>query len=148
MIRLALVLGALVACAHSAPAPATTTPAAATAPDDPSCPVLVPGTSVSVEDTPTGAALVFVTTGNVADVRTRSARLATMHATKAGPTGAMGMMISTPATAEIAEIPAGAKITFTATPDNVAPLQSELHAHARHLAGGTCEMPDQPGMQM
>ena len=64
----------------SGPATGTTTskpaPAAAA---DPSCPVAVPGTSVTVEDAPNGAALVFVTTGDVADVRRRAAALAQMH---------------------------------------------------------------------
>jgi hypothetical protein len=55
-------------------APATSQPAA-----DPSCPVAVPGTSVTVEDTATGAALVFVTTGDVADLRQRVSALAAMH---------------------------------------------------------------------
>src|SRR5256885_2051987 len=52
---------------------------AARADDDPSCPVLVPGTSVTVEDTDKGAALVFVTTGDVSQVRTRAKFLATAH---------------------------------------------------------------------
>jgi hypothetical protein len=46
---------------------------------DPSCPVSVPGTSVSVEDVSGGAALVFVTTGDVADLRRRVAAMAAMH---------------------------------------------------------------------
>src|SRR5688572_28737173 len=46
---------------------------------DPSCPVEVPGTSVTVEDTDTGAALVFVTTGDIAEVRRRAAALAQTH---------------------------------------------------------------------
>lgn len=60
---------------------------------DPSCPVAVPGTSVTVEDTDTGAALVFVTTGDVADLRERVATMARMHNETHGkmgplPTGA------------------------------------------------------------
>jgi hypothetical protein len=47
--------------------------------NDPSCPVAVPGTSVTVEDTDTGAALVFVTTGDIADLRKRVATMAQMH---------------------------------------------------------------------
>lgn len=46
---------------------------------DPSCPVAVAGTSVTVEDAPDGAALVFVTTGDAAEVRRRAATLAAMH---------------------------------------------------------------------
>jgi hypothetical protein len=107
---------------------------------DPSCPVLVPGTSVSVEDTPTGAAFVFVTTGDVADVRKRAATLAAMHANHDGPAMAMGMMISTTSTAATSEVDKGARVTFTAKPDDVGALQSELRMHAQHLGGGTCEM--------
>lgn len=54
----------------------TTTARAA---DDPSCPMTVPGTSVTVEDTDAGAALVFVTTGDVAQLRERVRAMATMH---------------------------------------------------------------------
>lgn len=43
------------------------------------CPVEVPGTSVAAEDTATGGALVFVTTGDVAEVRKRVAAMAAMH---------------------------------------------------------------------
>jgi hypothetical protein len=43
------------------------------------CPVEIDGTSVTVEDTDTGAALVFVTTGDVAEVRRRVARWAAAH---------------------------------------------------------------------
>lgn len=70
---------AIAACGGSKPASSSSAPAAASATDDPSCPVTVPGTSVSVEDTATGAALVFVTTGDVAAVRQRVAALAGMH---------------------------------------------------------------------
>src|SRR5262245_47252069 len=46
---------------------------------DPSCPVAVAGTSVTVEDSDTGAALVFVTTGDLAELRRRVAAMAQMH---------------------------------------------------------------------
>src|SRR5690606_6112860 len=65
------------ACGGSRSSSETTTPVATPAPaDDPSCPLLVPGTSVSVEDTDDGAALVFVTTGDPLAVRARAAALA------------------------------------------------------------------------
>src|SRR6187402_2762029 len=63
----------------SAPATSRATPKTASDANDPSCPMVVPGTSVTVEDTATGAALVFVTTGDVAEVRRRVASLAQMH---------------------------------------------------------------------
>ena len=88
-VSLSLVLaGALAACGHPAPpaAPAAlAAPAAPAADDDPSCPVLVPGTSVAVEDIADGAALVFVTTGDAAAVRKRASVLADMHTKHDGP---------------------------------------------------------------
>ena len=63
----------------STSATSSTTPKTIGNPSDPSCPVAVPGTSVTVEDTSNGAALVFVTTGDIADVRRRAAALAQMH---------------------------------------------------------------------
>jgi hypothetical protein len=56
-----------------------TEPVKPAAAGDPTCPVLVAGTSVTVEDTDQGAAFVFVTTGDVAGVRTRATALAEMH---------------------------------------------------------------------
>jgi hypothetical protein len=76
-----LAFSMLAACGGSGGAAkelANPTPTATTA-DDPSCPVAVPGTSVTVEDTDTGAALVFVTTGDAAELRTRVAAMAEMH---------------------------------------------------------------------
>lgn len=72
---------AIAACggASAGSTTAATTPTAAPASSDPSCPVEVAGTSVSVEDAPTGAALVFVTTGDVAELRRRVNAMASMH---------------------------------------------------------------------
>ncbi len=83
-LKLSSLLFALAAAASacggsSTPATSSTTPKTASHADDPSCPVVVPGTSVTVEDTATGAALVFVTTGDVAEVRRRVASLAQTH---------------------------------------------------------------------
>ncbi len=85
LVTAALALGA---CGGSSPPAAATTPAA-TAAADPSCPVEVPGTSVSVEDTSTGAAMVFVTTGDVAELRTRVTAMAAKHNAHHGAMGAL-----------------------------------------------------------
>ena len=69
---------ALAACGGSSQPAAPKQPTVTTA-ADPSCPVTVPGTSVSVEDTNTGAALVFVTTSDVVELRKRVATMAQMH---------------------------------------------------------------------
>ncbi len=71
---------AIAACGGGAKSSPATTPATATAePSDPSCPVAVPGTSVTVEDASAGAALVFVTTGDVTELRRRVTTMASMH---------------------------------------------------------------------
>lgn len=82
LVKLSALLCSLVlaACGGSSSSTSSpTTPATKTTATDPSCPVAVAGTSVTVEDAPSGAALVFVTTGDVADVRRRAAELAKMH---------------------------------------------------------------------
>jgi hypothetical protein len=130
---------ALAACGHSASSDHASHATAKA--DDPSCPVLVAGTSVAVEDLANGAAFVFVTTGDVADVRRRAAKLADMHAHHDGPPSAMGMMIETPSTAAEKDIDNGARVELVATnPGDAAKLQSELRMHAQHLASGSCEM--------
>lgn len=109
--------------------------------DDPTCPLLVPGTSLSVEDTAAGAALVFVTTGDAASVRTRASALADMHTKHDGPPNAMGMMFSASSTATAQDIEGGSRVEFSAkNPDDAGALQSELRMHAGHLTGGSCEM--------
>jgi len=85
LLTAALALGA---CGGSSQPAATTTPAP-TAAADPTCPVEVPGTSVSVEDTSTGAAMVFVTTGDVAELRARVTAMAAKHNAHHGAMGAL-----------------------------------------------------------
>jgi hypothetical protein len=73
---------AIAACGGGAKSSPTTTAAPQTATaetNDPSCPVAVPGTSVTVEDASAGASLVFVTTGDVAELRRRVSAMASMH---------------------------------------------------------------------
>jgi hypothetical protein len=75
MRRLMFIL--LVACGGASTLPKPM-PTAATG-GDPSCPVEIAGTSVTVEDTDSGAAFVFVTTGDVAELRKRAAVMAQKH---------------------------------------------------------------------
>lgn len=80
LVALALAVAAslaLPACGGSSAPRVTTTPTDV-APAD-GCPMTVAGTSVTVEDTATGAALVFVTTGDVAELRRRIAAWADGH---------------------------------------------------------------------
>ena len=76
---LAITLAAVGACGGSSQPAAQQPKANPTTAADPSCPVTVPGTSVAVEDANTGAALVFVTTSDVAELRKRVATMAQMH---------------------------------------------------------------------
>lgn len=85
---LVVTLAAVGACGGSSQSAAVHQPKATpTASADPSCPVTVPGTSVAVEDTNTGAALVFVTTSDVAELRKRVATMAKMHNDQHGSMG-------------------------------------------------------------
>lgn len=75
-----LLLGlALAACGGGTTGSTTTTTPTVQPAGDPACPVEVAGTSVTVEDTDTGAAFVFVTTGDVAELRKRVAAMAQKH---------------------------------------------------------------------
>lgn len=141
-MRLCLALSlSLAACGGSKSSTAPTSPTEQAKADDPSCPLLVPGTSLSVEDTTGGAALVFVTTGDPLAVRARAAKLAEMHTQHNGPATAMGMMFTAGSTAIATEIEGGARVEFAAAqPDGAAALQKELRMHASHLTGGSCEM--------
>jgi len=68
---------AATACGGSSAAKPTTPPGEKMA--MPMCPAAVPGTSVNAEDTATGGALVFVTTGDAAEVRKRVDAMVKMH---------------------------------------------------------------------
>ena len=70
-------------------APHDTKPNSVVTATDPSCPVAVPGTSVTVEDADDGAGLVFVTTGDVGEVRKRVQAMAKMHNEHHASMGAM-----------------------------------------------------------
>ena len=133
MRSLALIL--LVACGQPAKHEATTPPAP-TASTDPTCPLEVPGTSITVEDTTDGAALVFVTTGDANDVQTRADAFAAQHASATGDTFAA--VVAKGATVTAARIDHGAKLVFTG--GDPAALQSELRMHAGHLSAGSCAM--------
>jgi hypothetical protein len=130
---LALIL--LVACGQPAKHEAATTPAPAAA-KDPTCPLEVPGTSLTVEDTSDGAAMVFVTTGDAGDVQARADAFASQHGTATGDTFAAMVARTAKVTAE--RIEHGAKLVFTG--GDAAAIQSELRMHAGHLSTGSCAM--------
>ena len=80
MMRLSCLIAviALAACPGSKSSPATTETKPVAAADD-RCPMTLDGTSVAVEDTATGGALVFVTTGDLDALRLRLRGWATRH---------------------------------------------------------------------
>jgi|GEM_PF-1129907 len=157
-----LLAGALAAaaCGGSSSAKPTAPAHDQNAAGDPRCPVEVPGTSVAAEDTATGGALVFVTTGDAAELRKRVAAMAAMHnehhaAMGPLPTGdeagsdlagmdhskmAGMMMISVHSKVVAEDVEGGARLTFVVGPDDVATLQDELRAHREHLSTGSCAM--------
>ena len=121
----------LAACGGST-GPTSATPAKPTSPTgDPSCPVEVAGTTVRVEDTDGGAALVFTSTGDLVELRTRASAMAAMHNERRG-------MVRTDSEARAEEIVGGARIVFTGA--DAAALRAELRMHAEHLGAGTCAM--------
>jgi hypothetical protein len=130
---LALLL--LIAC--SSPAKKTVEPPQPKTADDPSCPIVVPGTTIAVEEAADGPAFVFVTTGDVAEVRKRAGALATMHNKRGGPDSALGMMFSAKATATATDIEGGSRVVFAGDPEVV----NSMRAHAKMFEGrSSCEM--------
>ena len=138
-LSFALVI-AIAACGSKQPAPSNPPPPAGSAAQasDPTCPLEVPGTSLTVEDTATGAALVFVTTGDAAELSKRAAAFAAMHNQHDGPADAMGMMFPQSWKATAQDIQGGARVEFAG--DDPAVVQSQLRMHAGHLASGSCAM--------
>ena len=132
---------AVAACGGSKSSTTTPTTTTAHKAEDASCPLEVAGTSISVEDTATGAALVFVTTGDPLAVRARAAKFAEMHTKRDGAASAMGMMFPAAWKATATEVEGGARVEFAAAePDGAAALQKELRMHAGMFRPGSCEM--------
>ena len=114
----------------------TTPPPAPAAAHDATCPLEVPGTSVTVEDTADGAALVFVTTGDASAVQASADAFAAAHPAATG--GSFAAMVAKGAGVTVQRITGGAKLVFTG--GDAAAIQSELRMHADHLSAGSCAM--------
>ncbi len=103
---------------------------------DATCPVNVPGTTVTVEDTATGAAFLFVTTGDPGQVRSSANALATMHNNMHRAMGALpdGAAASTEAdgSASSTEVAAG----------------GHHHHHAAAATSDSSSTPTRPAMPM
>lgn len=102
---------------------------------DVTCPLLVPGTAMTAEDTADGPSLVFVTTGDAGAVRTRGQALAAMHNERKGPSEDLGMMFTPGSSASASDVEGGVRVTFKGG------QLDELQMHVKHLTGATtCEM--------
>jgi hypothetical protein len=136
-VRFALVLF-LAACAGSAPKAQTAAPAPV-AKGDPTCPMEVPGTAVTVADTDKGGALVFVTTGDASALHARGDAFAAQHDAPSADTFAA--MIKTPSTVVATHGANGERLEFTPKSSaDASALQSELRMHASMLSAGSCKM--------
>jgi len=129
-----LVLLLLVACGQPAKHDTTPPPAPAAA-HDATCPLEVPGTSVTVEDTADGAAMVFVTTGDAAAVQAAADAFAAAHPSA---TSGFAGMVAKGSSVAAQRITGGAKLEFSG--GDAPALQSELRMHADHLSAGSCAM--------
>ncbi len=133
MRKLALLL--LVACGQPAKHDTTAPPAPAAA-HDATCPLEVPGTSVTVEDTPDGAAMGFVTTGDASAVQAAADAFAAAHGSASG--SSFAAMVAKGATVTAQRITGGAKLVFAGS--DAPGIQSELRMHAGHMSAGSCAM--------
>ena len=132
------------------------------------CPMRVPGATVSVADTEGGVAVVFKTTGDVAELRRRVRHMAEMHnrhhaegtmaccqgmmggGRDAGATpeqGGRGMMMGgshagmVPAMAAAEDVEGGARIVLTPKDSaQLGALRTHVRDHAERMGRGECPM--------
>jgi hypothetical protein len=128
-----------------------------------SCPMKVPGTTVVEADVDGGAALVFSTTGDRAELQQRSVKMATMHnqmpddkmMNAAGPAssghqhGPAHQMPASeshkmpPSVATAEPTDQGARLVFRPKdPAQMDALRVSVRAHAAQMEGGKCPMAD------
>lgn len=147
--------------APSAPPPAQTAHAPGGSGGE--CPMMIdPATTqVTASDTSDGIALVFTTSGDVAELRARVRRMADMHNQMAGmhgggTTGPGGMhgggmhgghgtgpmhMHMVPSRASVEDVPGGARLLLVPTdPAQLAALRQQARMHADMMAKGQCPM--------
>lgn len=106
------------------------------------CPAAVPGTTATSSDVEGGAALTFITTGAVADLRARVRRLAGTY----GGHGS-GEMLVPAATASFEEIESGGRLVLRAEDvAQVEALRERVRVHVEHVNRGECPWPP-PGVQ-
>ena len=106
-----------------------------------SCPMMMPGVTVTEQDTADGAALVFATTGDVAALRTHAGAMATKHNTM--HTSSSAMMPASTARAE--DIEGGVQLVITpAAAADVDAVRAQVRKHAEMAKNGECPMMHTP----
>jgi len=154
---------ALVAACHSSSPARPAAPGAALVIADDRCPMGVAGTAVAVEDTATGAALVFASTGDLPSLRARVDGWATRHNQRHGAMGPLPTGDETAAAAPAGGDPhahhhhhgggeAGGAAARSSDPDPAAWINAHSRAEASETAQGTrltfTTFPDQvPALQ-
>jgi hypothetical protein len=106
------------------------------------CPMGVPGTRVSAEDTQNGVAMTFTTTGDVAALRQRVHAMAARHERMMGGGGGMGpCRMMTPSTTRVEDVGRGARIVLAPRdPSQLSELRTHVNARAAQMASGRCPM--------
>ncbi len=113
------------------------------------CPMHVAGTHISAEDTPDGVAIVFKTSGDVAQLRDRVHAMAAKHDQMAGSGMAAccaAMMSTVPSTVRAEDVDGGARMVLTPRdPAQLTALRDHVHERAAMMASGQCPMMQQGG---
>jgi len=156
----ALLVAAITACGsrQRSTEPATSAQARAQTNQQPGggamCPMMNAGTQVATSDTSDGVAIVFTTTGDVADLRARVRHMADMHNQMAGAKGKgmqgggmqdsgkgmMGMQM-VPSRASVEDVPGGARLVLVPTdPSQLGALRQQARMHAEMMQKGQCPM--------
>jgi hypothetical protein len=107
------------------------------------CPMMVANTTVRADDVDGGASMVFTTTGDVAQLRERVAKLAAHHNAMQQSAGGSGM--APPSTARAEDVEGGARMIITPkSPSDLEALRTHVRDHAAGAHAGECPMG--PGM--
>lgn len=156
----ALLVAAITACGsrQQSTEPATSAPAPAQTTQQPGggamCPMMVnmAETQIAASDTDDGIAIVFTTTGDVADLRARVRHMADMHNQMAGGMQGGGMqgsgMHMVPSRASVEDVPGGARLVLMPMdPSQLAALRQQARMHVEMMRKGQCPMmpPPPPG---
>jgi hypothetical protein len=135
------------------------------------CPMEVKGTTAGAEDVDGGAAMVFKTTGDVAELRQRVAHMAEMHnqhhgeghgpgmgmqggqagaggAEQSAHAGMMAGMMMPPSTARAEDVDGGARLILAPKdPADLNKVRQHVQQHAQQMASGKCPMMSMPASQ-